>query len=362
MDIKFEAFGPDQVVGAYKNNKYKLPRKIVAIGAMDENWGWASTTITNRTAGWGYGLINKNPRRSSGSTLSHSLAHTHALTNTLTHSFTEFSDEELKPFLDDPNLLALIVNQHHNLTHPKVISVPRGLLLEDAQNIWEIGDKLLANKDVKKTLTVSIGSKWGNREPIAQCVKKRLKDSLVVPTERMNPAQYGDFITTAISVLCLPGLGYDTFRLWETLLAGSIPIIERGTGLDRALYKLPVLMVDDFADVTPELVRQAYAEAIYRLSDWDYTKLTHKWWENLILDIAATGLTSTGTYYLPMKAVDEHFTRPMAPYRCASSAVNCTGPGTKRVPLQSCAIDFKFPLDKFNWHWEYTNPHNAYIK
>ena len=84
MDIKFEAFGPDQVVGAYKNNKYKLPRKIVAIGAMDENWGWASTTITNRTAGWGYGLINKNPRRSSGST--QSLTRTHTPTHSPTHS------------------------------------------------------------------------------------------------------------------------------------------------------------------------------------------------------------------------------------------------------------------------------------
>ena len=164
-------------------------------------------------------------------------------------------------------------------------------------------------------------------------------------------------------MLCLPGLGYDTFRLWETLLTGSIPIIERGTGLDRALYKLPVLMVDDFADVTPELVRQAYAEAIYRLSDWDYSKLTHKWWEHLILEIASTGLSSTGTYYLPMKGVDENFTRPMAPYTCGPySSGSCTGAGTKRVPAQSCAIDYKFPLDKFNWHWEYTNPHNAYTK
>ncbi len=255
------------------------------------------------------------------------------------------------------------MNQHHNLTHPKIISVPRGLLAEDARNIWEVGDRLLADKGLKKTLTVSIGSKWGNREPIAKCVKQRMKESLVVPSERMNPAQYGEFITTAISVLCLPGLGYDTFRLWETLLTGSMPIIERGTGLDRALYKLPVLMVDDFADVTPELVRQAYAEAIYRLSDWDYSKLTHKWWENVISEIASTGLSSTGTYYLPMKGVDEHFTRPMAPYTCGPhSSGNCTGAGTKRVPAQSCAIDYKFPLDKFNWHWEYTNPHNAYIK
>jgi len=92
MDIKFEAFGPDQVVGAYKNNKYKLPRKIVAIGAMDENWGWTSTTITNRTAGWGYGLINKNPRRSSGSTLTH-FAHslTYSLTYLLTYLLTQSS-------------------------------------------------------------------------------------------------------------------------------------------------------------------------------------------------------------------------------------------------------------------------------
>ncbi len=73
-EVRFEAFGPDQVINAYKHNNYKLPRKIVAIGAMDENWGWASNTITNRTASWGYGLVNKNPRRSSGSySLTHSM-------------------------------------------------------------------------------------------------------------------------------------------------------------------------------------------------------------------------------------------------------------------------------------------------
>ena len=68
-EIRFEAFGPDQVIHAYRHNNYKLPRKIVAIGAMDENWGWASNTITNRTASWGYGLVNKNPRRTSGNYL-----------------------------------------------------------------------------------------------------------------------------------------------------------------------------------------------------------------------------------------------------------------------------------------------------
>ena len=36
----------------------------------------------------------------------------------------------------------------------------------------------------------------------------------------------------------------------------AMPVIERGTGLDRSYYKLPVLLVDDFAMITPAMIRQ----------------------------------------------------------------------------------------------------------
>ena len=32
--------------------------------------------------------------------------------------------------------------------------------------------------------------------------------------------------------------------------------MERATGLDRSLYRLPALMLDDFSQITPELIRQ----------------------------------------------------------------------------------------------------------
>jgi hypothetical protein len=35
-----------------------------------------------------------------------------------------------------------------------------------------------------------------------------------------------------------------------------MPVMERSVGLDRSYHRLPVLFVDDFAVVTPELVRQ----------------------------------------------------------------------------------------------------------
>ena len=74
-------------------------------------------------------------------------------------------------------------------------------------------------------------------------------------------------VARSYAILAMPGLGYDTYRLWETLALGSMPVLERGVGLDRTLYRLPALLVDDFADVTPDLVRQAYVEALYRADE-----------------------------------------------------------------------------------------------
>jgi hypothetical protein len=51
----------------------------------------------------------------------------------------------------------------------------------------------------------------------------------------------------------MPGLGYDTYRVYETLAAGSMPVLEKGVGLDRSWHKLPVLQLDDFADATPQV-------------------------------------------------------------------------------------------------------------
>jgi hypothetical protein len=79
--------------------------------------------------------------------------------------------------------------------------------------------------------------------------------------------QFYGIVAQSYSVLCMPGLGYDTYRLWEVLALGAMPVLERGIGFDRTLYRLPALLVDDFADLTPELVRQAYVEALYRVDE-----------------------------------------------------------------------------------------------
>ena len=89
----FYGYGPGKILEKYKNENFKLPKKIVGIGHMNENWGWLSTHMTNRSCTWGFGF-SSDIRHSPISPL-----------------------EQMKPFLDDPNLVMLLVNQHHNVSY-----------------------------------------------------------------------------------------------------------------------------------------------------------------------------------------------------------------------------------------------------
>ena len=49
----------------------------------------------------------------------------------------------------------------------------------------------------------------------------------------------------------------------------------KGVGLDRTVYKLPVLLVEDFADLSASLLHLAYIEAVYRAlrNEWQFQRM-----------------------------------------------------------------------------------------
>ena len=126
--------------------------------------------------------------------------------------------------------------------------------------------------------------------------------------------------------------------------------MERGVGFDRSFHRLPVLLVDDFAVITPSLVRQAYVEAIYRADEWEYTRMSQRWWDRLLFNVSETGSLQTLLDHLPYHIVDSTFTRPQVPFDC--KAMGGCGEGTKRVPEKSCGINLKVNISEHNWYWE----------
>jgi hypothetical protein len=61
-------------------------------------------------------------------------------------------------------------------------------------------------------------------------------------------------------ILAPSGLGWDCYRIWEALYMGTIPIIEMYNrsvdGWRRSLDDLPVLRVQYYNEVTPELLNE----------------------------------------------------------------------------------------------------------
>jgi len=54
---------------------------------------------------------------------------------------------------------------------------------------------------------------------------------------------------------CPPGKGVDTYRCWEYLYCGVIPILKR-SGIDALFEDLPVLLVDDWSQVSEPWLRE----------------------------------------------------------------------------------------------------------
>ena len=318
-NYRTKEFLRDLVVGRLKLEK---KRKFVAIGQLEQNWGFASSHFLNRTAAWGFSFI---PGKG---------------------VFNADQTKELQAFLDHECLVMLVVNQHHNISHPKIISLPRGVPPNGgAKLVWDQAREAIQRGIVKNTLLFAASSNWGQRPEIIACVNQAM-GSYMTHTSQKDPKIYLRALSTSYAVLAVPGLGYDTFRLWETLASGSMPVLERGVGLDRTLYRLPALLVDDFADVTPELIRQAYVEAVYRADSWDYRRITARYWERLIFKASETGTHEHMLRLHPLLPEMLAFARPLVPFACGDGGC---GKGTRRVPKSSCAINPKTNMSKHNW-------------
>lgn len=80
-------------------------------------------------------------------------------------------------------------------------------------------------------------------------------------------------------VLCPPGNGVDTHRVWETLYLGSYPIVLKHHIYSS--YDLPILQVNDWQEVTPKLL----SEFAYNWKDkQSFDQLKMSWWKNLIIE------------------------------------------------------------------------------
>lgn len=81
-------------------------------------------------------------------------------------------------------------------------------------------------------------------------------------------------------VFCPEGNGMDTHRPWETLCLNSYPIVRRRRFTEAFAELLPIVLIDDWEEVTEDFLNNKYLELSSKEWTWEALKLGY--WEKLI--------------------------------------------------------------------------------
>ena len=90
-------------------------------------------------------------------------------------------------------------------------------------------------------------------------------------------------MSTFCFIISPHGNGLDCHRTWEALCLGCIPIVKTSS-LDILFYDLPVLIVNEWSDITLELLNNTISnyKNKYVTKQFNYNKLLLKYWINKI--------------------------------------------------------------------------------
>ena len=155
--------------------------------------------------------------------------------------------------------------------------------------------KFVKETKVKKNKLIYINnSGWGDRKFINALFFQKFQHTKWHPltnsySHSKSFPELANEISSSKFVLCPSGLGFDTYRLWETIMLGAIPIVESNPGFDRAYSMLPVLVVKNYTDVTPVMLENIYPCFYRNAHRFNYQILTRSHWIKLIEDAKMLG-------------------------------------------------------------------------
>lgn len=170
-------------------------------------------------------------------------------------------------YLDDDKLLVWFGCNTEMPNHKKMFSIPIGSMATLNKRIPSNSEELLGqvlieiqNGKIQKTNLIYLNVYVKNNPVERSKVVAIFKDKKFC--HKITPKPYVEYLrdmATYKFVISPHGAGLDCHRTWEALLLGCIPIVKKSC-LDVLYEGLPVLIVDDWNQVTEDFLEQKYQE------------------------------------------------------------------------------------------------------
>ncbi|MBA3752152.1 hypothetical protein H0X06_05185 [Candidatus Dependentiae bacterium] len=192
--------------------------------------------------------------------------------------------------LEDSKIIAWFTIHAGNAVHPKLHPLPLGV--RQLPNFSSAG-KRLSLKRLCKRLKKTMAKKYlvymnflDRTHPERKKIRELFENKpFCLEENKVDFETFMSHMAQSKFTLAPRGVGpADSFRIWESLMVGSIPIVKRSRFMDCSLYEgLPVLIIDKWEDVTEEFLEKKYAQ----MSSLTYSthKLYMQYWLKKIFTI-----------------------------------------------------------------------------
>jgi len=198
--------------------------------------------------------------------------------------------------INNPLLIKWFIQNTKIEDHNKIIQLPIGLdyhtISNDPNYFWKtpgeghlpkFQEEILFNirknmkpfyeRNNKIYVNFSKGNdRFGQRK---LSIEQIPQDLLVINNNFTKRTQNWKNITEYAFVLSPFGIGMDCHRTWETLCLGCIPILN-APNFKKMFEDLPVLIVNEWSDITKELLDNTIIE--FQTKTFNYDKLTLQYW------------------------------------------------------------------------------------
>jgi hypothetical protein len=189
------------------------------------------------------------------------------------------------------------INKGNNINNQRLFGLPLGLtnfihgsplheLYSNTQQIEDIRNEVGAKDDssIEKQILCYMNFSTTTNPNIRESIWNTFYDKKFIvhdfPENTQNARlNYLRKMAQSKFVICPPGNGEDTHRLWEALYVGCIPIV-----LDNPVHDewqdLPILFIKSWEDVTEDFLNKMWIEMAWR--HYNFDKLTNTYWINFI--------------------------------------------------------------------------------
>lgn len=192
--------------------------------------------------------------------------------------------EKLLSFLEDEKIICWFT-QNPGFYHPKLVPIPLGVdLRKNHDEILEEMKESASSLEKKHLLYMNFTIIMCRRE--REPLYEMFKDApfCYAPSPKLFEEYLID-LGSSCFVLSPRGMGEDCFRTWEALYMGAYPIV-KSSPLDPMYEGLPVLIVQDFSEITEEFLLEKYEEM--KNGRYAFEKLTPEYWSEKIYSFKAT--------------------------------------------------------------------------